>query len=59
VRSGCVLERLCAAPLAADESCRAYCPRCEAQFTSEDGACADCGGLAVVPFPKRGSGKLA
>lgn len=32
------------------ESCRAYCPRCEAQFTSADSQCADCGGLAVVPF---------
>lgn len=41
-------------PAPADESCRAYCPRCGAQFTTAGGECADCGGLALVPFAKPG-----
>jgi hypothetical protein len=48
--TGCNLEKLCVAPLPADEACRAYCPRCEAQFTSLEAQCADCGGLGVVAF---------
>lgn len=51
--TGCDLEKLGAVPAPADESCRAYCPRCEAQFTSPEAQCADCGGLAVVAFPAR------
>ena len=43
---------LCKPPALTDESCRAYCPRCEAQFTTVTGACADCGGLPLVAFPK-------
>jgi hypothetical protein len=43
---------LCKPPAPADESCRAYCPRCEAQFTTVTGTCADCGGLPLVAFPK-------
>jgi len=50
-QAGCDLEKLCAAPAPADEACRAYCLRCEAQFTSLEAQCADCGGLAVVAFP--------
>jgi len=34
----------------ADETCKSFCPRCEAQFTTIDGKCADCGGLPLVPF---------
>ena len=34
-------------PAPADESCRAYCPRCQAQFTKLDARCADCGGMPV------------
>lgn len=45
-------SKLCQPPLPADESCRAYCPRCEAQFTTAAGACADCGGVNLVAFPK-------
>jgi hypothetical protein len=41
---------LCRPPTPADESCRAYCPRCNAQFTTVEGTCADCGGLGLVPF---------
>jgi hypothetical protein len=41
---------LCGPPAPADESCRAYCPRCDAQFITVEGKCADCGGLDRVPF---------
>jgi hypothetical protein len=51
--TGWDLEKLCAPPAPADESCRAYCPRCEAQFTSPEAQCADCGGLPVAAFPAR------
>jgi hypothetical protein len=37
-------------PAPADASCRAYCPRCEAQFTTITGTCADCGGIPLTPF---------
>jgi hypothetical protein len=43
---------LCKPPAPADESCQAYCPRCEAQFTPVTGACADCGGLPLLALPK-------
>lgn len=43
---------LCQPPAPADESCRAYCPRCESQFTTADGFCADCGELPLAPFRK-------
>lgn len=54
-RAGSDLEKLCAAPAPTDEACCAYCPRCEAQFTSASAECADCGGLAVVPLPAKRS----
>lgn len=44
-------EELCHPPRRSDESSRAYCPRCEAQFTSVESHCADCGGLATVAMP--------
>jgi hypothetical protein len=37
-------------PTPNDETCRSYCPRCLAQFTTSEGACADCGGLTLVVF---------
>ena len=43
-------DALCCPPARADESCRAYCPRCEAQFTTATGCCSDCGGLPLVAF---------
>jgi spore maturation protein SpmA len=43
---------VCRPPVPSEESSRAHCPRCEAQFTSADGRCADCGGLALVAFEK-------
>lgn len=49
-RNGLDPEKLCAPPEPADESCRAYCPRCLSQFTTVDGTCSDCGGLTLVTF---------
>ena len=46
-------DKSVAPPLPADETCRSYCPRCMAQFTLAEGACPDCGGLRLVPFPNR------
>lgn len=45
-------DELCRPPQPSDDSCQAYCPRCEAQFTSHSGTCTDCGGLPLVPFVK-------
>lgn len=50
-QSGVDPDDLCRAPKPADETCRAYCPRCHAQFTKSTGRCADCGGLALAAFP--------
>ncbi len=52
-RSGIQPDDLCRPPKPVDESCRAYCPRCGAQFTSPIGCCADCGGLELVAFNVR------
>jgi hypothetical protein len=52
-RHGVDPAELDAAPARADESCRAYCPRCRAQFTTEQGTCADCGGVELVALPGR------
>jgi hypothetical protein len=45
---------LCRPPTPTDESCHTYCPRCEAQFTTATGQCADCGGLHLVSFGRAG-----
>ena len=37
-------------PPRSDETCRSYCPRCLAQFTTSEGSCADCGGMPLVAF---------
>jgi hypothetical protein len=50
-RSGLEPDELCRPPAPADESCRAYCPRCGAQFTKATGHCVDCGGLGLRAFP--------
>jgi len=47
-----VPDELCQPPPPADASCQAYCPRCEAQFTTRTGQCGDCGGLPLVAFRK-------
>ncbi len=49
--NGVAPDELCRAPKPLDETCRAYCPRCEEQFTSAEHSCADCGGIELVGFP--------
>jgi hypothetical protein len=39
------------APPAPEEGCSTYCPRCHAQFEKDTEACADCGGVPVLPLP--------
>jgi hypothetical protein len=46
-------DELAQPPTPNDETCRSYCPRCLAQFTTSEGSCADCGGLARVSFATR------
>ena len=43
------LEELTQAPVRAEES-HSYCPRCDSQFVSERGICADCGGVPLRRF---------
>jgi len=51
VRSaGATPAELTRPPLPLDPTCRAFCPRCHAQFTSPDLRCTDCGGLPVRAF---------
>ncbi|MFO1513559.1 MAG: hypothetical protein U1F83_11685 [Verrucomicrobiota bacterium] len=52
-RGGVTPGELGHSPVPGDESSRAYCPRCEAQFTSVEGRCADCGGLPLVAFKSK------
>jgi hypothetical protein len=40
-------------PRPADESCRSFCPRCQAQFVAAEGVCADCGGLPLNAFTEQ------
>jgi hypothetical protein len=50
-------DRLLRAPEPADDTCRAYCPRCHSQYTSADMKCEDCGGLDLIPFRRELSPK--
>lgn len=50
IRHGINPEELLSPPAPADETCRAYCPRCREQFTIREGICPDCGGLPLVAF---------
>jgi hypothetical protein len=52
-RSGLDPATLCRPPNRLDATCQAFCPRCQAQFTTSGSACADCGGLPLVPFEAR------
>jgi len=47
-RSGIDPDELIPPPAALDETCRSYCPRCRSQFTTGEGVCADCGGVALL-----------
>lgn len=42
-QSGLPLDQLTAAPARAEPESRAYCPRCNIQFTRTEGTCSDCG----------------
>jgi hypothetical protein len=46
-------DELLQPPAPADGDCRSYCPRCEAQFTTPGGDCRDCGGVTLLPLPRR------
>ncbi len=50
---GLNLEELLAPPAPGDPGNRSFCPRCRAQFVTADGACTDCGGRALEPFPAK------
>ncbi|HKY33091.1 MAG TPA: hypothetical protein VJV23_11190, partial [Candidatus Polarisedimenticolia bacterium] len=43
-------ERLVASPEPEEPAVRAWCPRCETQYTLVFGDCAECGGLPLTPF---------
>ena len=49
-RCGIEKDALIEPPLPADDTCLSYCPRCLAQFTTREGMCPDCGGLALTPL---------
>jgi hypothetical protein len=49
-QNGVAPKTLTTPPAPADEFCRAYCPRCLAQFVVPTGMCADCGGLELAPL---------
>ena len=46
--SGIDPTKLIQPPKPIDPTCLSYCPRCLAQFTTEEGNCADCGGIALA-----------
>lgn len=52
-RAGIDPAALCHPPARVEATCRAYCPRCQAQFTTAAGTCADCGGLPLVAYADR------
>ena len=56
-RNGVNGSDLIQAPAPADQTCRAYCPICLAQFTTASGICADCGGVELIPFPVQDTGR--
>jgi hypothetical protein len=58
-QSGIDPEELVKPPVPADDTCRAYCPRCRAQFIRRDGTCPDCVGVALVEFPAAPSPRAA
>lgn len=48
--AGVDLAELTRPPARLDATCRAFCPRCHAQFTATDLRCTDCGGLPIQAF---------
>jgi hypothetical protein len=49
-RSGMDTKALLQAPVATDDTCLSYCPRCLAQFTEREGVCFDCAGMPLAPL---------
>jgi hypothetical protein len=49
-QSGVDPSELTRPPAPLDATCRAFCPRCHAQFTSVDAGCGDCGGIPLKGF---------
>jgi hypothetical protein len=52
-KDGLSADRLLPPPVP-EEGCRAFCPRCQAQFTETTVVCQDCGGLTLVTFAEAG-----
>jgi len=48
-------QELTRPPAPNDATCRSYCPRCEAQFTTVDGSCPDCGSVPLQPLNPSGN----
>ena len=53
--SGLNLEELLRPPARSEAIHTAYCPRCEAQFVTDESVCADCGGRRVVKWSVPGA----
>ena len=51
-QNGIAPDELNQPPQPNDDTCCGYCPRCQAQFTTSEGNCADCGGLSLVSFKR-------
>jgi hypothetical protein len=49
-KAGLDPEKIIRPPEPSDSTCRAFCPRCHALFTSADSSCSDCGGMPLTPF---------
>jgi hypothetical protein len=48
--AGLDLHELDAPPQPLDATCRSYCPRCRAQFTTLEGECTECIGIKLRPI---------
>ncbi len=50
-KNGIRTADLLSTPAINDPTCRAYCPRCQAQFVTMETPCVDCGGVKLLPLP--------
>ncbi len=44
------IKNLIIAPSPENISCKSYCPRCEAQYTIQNGICSECSNIALISF---------
>ena len=44
------IKNLIIAPSPENVSCKSYCPRCEAQYTIQNGICSECSNMALISF---------